>query len=77
MLSSGLWNANDKDACKGIVASGHKRYFITFGRAINSMLTWFGDEFSHRAKSWLKGKPPDEMEEQTRNIRAVNLIGRY
>jgi hypothetical protein len=58
-------------------ASSHKRYFITFGRAINSILTWFGDEFSHRAKSWLKGERTDEMEERTTNIRAVNLISRY
>jgi HEAT repeat protein len=36
-----------------------------------------GDEFSYRAKSWLKGEPPDEMEERTRTVRAVNLIGRY
>jgi len=35
-----------------------------------------GDEFSYRAKAWLKGTLPDECEERTRTVRAVNLIGR-
>lgn len=36
-----------------------------------------GDEFSYRAKAWLKGVLPDEAEERTRTVRAVNLMGRY
>jgi len=36
-----------------------------------------GDEFTYRAKAWLKGTIPDECEERTRTVRAVNLIGRY
>ena len=36
-----------------------------------------GDEFSYRAKFWLKGVMPDEAEERTRTVRAVNLIGRH
>lgn len=36
-----------------------------------------GDEFSYRAKAWLKGVLPDEAEQRTRTVRAVNLIGRY
>ena len=36
-----------------------------------------GGEFSYRAKAWLKGVLPDECEERTRTVRAVNLIGRY
>lgn len=36
-----------------------------------------GGEFSYRAKAWLKGILPDECEERTRTVRAVNLIGRY
>jgi hypothetical protein len=36
-----------------------------------------GDEFSYRAKAWLKGTLPDEAERRTRVVRAVNLIGRY
>jgi hypothetical protein len=35
-----------------------------------------GGEFSYRAKSWFKGELPDELEERTRTVRAVNLIGR-
>jgi hypothetical protein len=35
-----------------------------------------GDEFSYRAKSWLKGVLPDEAEDRNRMVRAVNLIGR-
>lgn len=35
-----------------------------------------GDEFSWRAKAWLKGSLPDEAEARTRTVRAVNLIGR-
>ncbi len=36
-----------------------------------------GGEFSYRAKAWLKGALPDECEERTRTVRAVNLLGRY
>jgi hypothetical protein len=36
-----------------------------------------GDEFSYRAKAWLKGTLPDEAERRTRVVRAVNLVGRY
>ena len=36
-----------------------------------------GHEFSYRAKAWLKGVLPDEAEQRTRTVRAVNLIGRY
>ena len=36
-----------------------------------------GGEFSYRAKAWLKGILPDECEERTRTVRAVNLMGRY
>jgi len=35
-----------------------------------------GREFSYRAKSWIKGYLPDEVEERTRTVRAVNLLGR-
>jgi len=36
-----------------------------------------GGEFSYLAKAWLKGIIPDECEERTRTVRAINLIGRY
>ncbi|MHC4110439.1 MAG: HEAT repeat domain-containing protein [Planctomycetota bacterium] len=36
-----------------------------------------GDEFTYRAKAWLKGTLPDEAEERARVVRAVNLMGRY
>ena len=36
-----------------------------------------GDEFLYRAKFWNKGVLPDEGEERTRTVRAVNLLGRY
>jgi hypothetical protein len=36
-----------------------------------------GDEFSYRAKAWLKGTLPDEAERRTRVVRAVNLVDRY
>jgi hypothetical protein len=36
-----------------------------------------GGEFSYLAKAWMKGWLPDEMEERTRTVRAINLIGRY
>ena len=36
-----------------------------------------GDEFNYRAKFWNKGVLPDEGEERTRTVRAVNLLGRY
>jgi len=35
-----------------------------------------GDEFTYRAKAWFKGSLPDEIEERTRTVRAVNLLGR-
>ena len=35
-----------------------------------------GGEFSYRAKTWIKGMLPDEIEERARTVRAVNLIGR-
>ena len=36
-----------------------------------------GDEFTYRAKAWLKGVLPDECEERNRTVRAVSLMGRY
>jgi HEAT repeat protein len=36
-----------------------------------------GDEFTYRAKAWMKGAMAEETEERTRTARAVNLIGRY
>jgi hypothetical protein len=35
-----------------------------------------GDEFNYRAKSWMKGYLPPEVEERMRTVRAVNLLGR-
>lgn len=35
-----------------------------------------GDEFAYRAKAWFKGSLPAEIEERTRTVRAVNLLGR-
>jgi len=35
-----------------------------------------GDEFTYRAKAWFKGHLPAEIEERTRTVRAVNLLGR-
>ena len=35
-----------------------------------------GDEFTYRAKAWFKGSLPDEIEERTRTVRAVNLLAR-
>lgn len=35
-----------------------------------------GDEFTYRAKAWMKGHLPEEVEERTRTVRAVNLLGR-
>ena len=35
-----------------------------------------GDEFRYRAKAWFKGHLPGEIEERTRTVRAVNLLGR-
>jgi len=35
-----------------------------------------GDEFTYRAKAWFKGSLPPEIEERTRTVRAVNLMGR-
>ncbi|HID75842.1 MAG TPA: hypothetical protein EYP56_07575 [Planctomycetaceae bacterium] len=35
-----------------------------------------GTEFTYRAKAWFKGHLPEEIEERTRTVRAVNLLGR-
>lgn len=35
-----------------------------------------GTEFTYRAKAWFKGSLPAEIEERTRTVRAVNLLGR-
>lgn len=35
-----------------------------------------GDEFAYRAKAWFKGSLPGEIEERTRTVRAVTLLGR-
>ncbi len=35
-----------------------------------------GDEFRYRAKAWFKGSLPAEIEERTRTVHAVNLLGR-
>ncbi|MFH1920481.1 MAG: hypothetical protein ABIP48_11425, partial [Planctomycetota bacterium] len=35
-----------------------------------------GDEFTYRAKAWFKGHLPPEIDERTRTVRAVNLLGR-
>jgi len=35
-----------------------------------------GDEFSYLAKAWMKGWLPDEIEERTRTVRAINMMGR-
>lgn len=35
-----------------------------------------GDEFSYLAKSWVKGWLADEIEERTRTVHAINLLGR-
>jgi len=35
-----------------------------------------GDEFSYRAKAWFKGHLPAEIDERTRTVHAVNLLGR-
>ena len=35
-----------------------------------------GDEFNYRAKAWFKGHLPSEIEERTRTVRGVNLLGR-
>ena len=34
------------------------------------------DDFRYRAKAWIKGHLPAQVEEQTRTVRAVNLLGR-
>ncbi len=36
-----------------------------------------GGEFSYMAKSWIKGWAPDEIEERTRTVHAINLIARH
>ena len=35
-----------------------------------------GNEFTYRAKAWFKGHLPPEIDERTRTVRAVNLLGR-
>lgn len=35
-----------------------------------------GDEFTYRAKAWMKGHLPEEVEERTRTVRAVSLMAR-
>jgi hypothetical protein len=35
-----------------------------------------GDEFTYRAKAWMKGYLLPEVEERMRTVRAVNLLGR-
>jgi len=35
-----------------------------------------GDELRYRAKAWFKGYLPAKIEERTRTVRAVNLLGR-
>ena len=35
-----------------------------------------GDEFTYRAKAWMKGYLPPEVEERMRTVRAVNFLGR-
>ena len=35
-----------------------------------------GGEFSYLAKAWMKGWLPDEIEERTRTVRSMNLLGR-
>ncbi len=34
-----------------------------------------GNEFTYRAKAWFKGSLPMAIEERTRTVRSVNLIG--
>ncbi len=40
------------------------------------LLTPHAGEFRYRAKAWFKGHLPAEIEERTRTVRAVNLLGR-
>jgi hypothetical protein len=35
-----------------------------------------GDEFNSRGKAWFKGHLPPEIEERTRTVRVLNLLGR-
>ena len=35
-----------------------------------------GDEFTYRAKAWMKGHLPEEVEERPRTVRAVSLMAR-
>ena len=35
-----------------------------------------GGEFTYRAKAWFKGSLPPEIEQRTRTVHAVNLLGR-
>ncbi|MBC8872831.1 MAG: HEAT repeat domain-containing protein [Planctomycetes bacterium] len=35
-----------------------------------------GDEFTYRAKAWMKGYLPPEVEERMRTVRSINLLGR-
>ena len=39
-------------------------------------LTPHEGEFRYRAKAWFKGHLPGEIEERTRTVRSVNLLGR-
>ncbi|HUT89298.1 MAG TPA: hypothetical protein VMY37_07365 [Thermoguttaceae bacterium] len=36
-----------------------------------------GDELTYRAKAWMKGYLPPEVEERMRTVRAVNLLARW
>jgi len=35
-----------------------------------------GDDFRYRAKAWMKGYLPSQVEEQTRTVHAVNPLAR-
>ena len=54
-----------------------RNHFAPTAKAAPVKMLPTGGEFSYRAKAWLKGTLPDEAEERTRTVRAVNLIGRY
>lgn len=40
------------------------------------MLPFTGQEFSYQAKAWMKGAIPDEVEERTRTVHAMRILGR-
>jgi hypothetical protein len=40
------------------------------------MLPFTGQEFSYQAKAWMKGIIPDEVEERTRTVHAMQILGR-